>query len=150
MQDRHRGPFILHPASEVMRMSEIRFIQPPLGPSAIGPYSPAVASGGLLFVSGQIPRDADGTVVADSIEAATRQALHNLRAVLAAAGCAPHDVVKTTVFLQDLADFEGMNRAYAEFFGDHRPARSTVQVARLPANARVEIDCIAVLGSMAQ
>jgi len=126
-------------------MAEMRFVQPATGQSAIGPYSPAVVCGNLVFVSGQIPRDAAGNIVGDSIEAATQQALNNLRAVLAAAGCAPSDVVKTTVFLQDLADFGGMNTVYAEFFGTHRPARSTVQVAKLPAGARVEIDCIAVL-----
>lgn len=128
-------------------MPEMRFVQPANGQAAIGPYSPAVACGHLLFVSGQVPRDADGRLVGETIEAATWQALNNMRAVLAAAGCGPSDVVKTTVFLQDLADFDGMNRAYADFFGNHRPARSTVQVARLPANARVEIDCIAVLGA---
>jgi 2-iminobutanoate/2-iminopropanoate deaminase len=126
-------------------MKEMCFIQPVTGPGAIGPYSLAVACGGMVFVSGQIPRDSSGKIAGESIEAATTQALQNLRAVLAAAGCATHDVVKTTVFMQDLADFAGMNKAYAEFFGDHRPARSTVQVAKLPAGARVEIECIAAL-----
>jgi 2-iminobutanoate/2-iminopropanoate deaminase len=106
-----------------------------------------VACGNLLFVSGQIPRDAAGKMAGESIEAATWQALQNLRAVLTAAGCSTADVVKTTVFLQDLADFPAMNKAYAEFFGNHRPARSTVQAARLPADARVEIECIAVIGA---
>jgi 2-iminobutanoate/2-iminopropanoate deaminase len=126
-------------------MKEMCFIQPVTGPGAIGPYTPAVACGGLLFVSGQIPRDASGKMVGESIEAATTQTLQNLRAVLAAAGCATHDVVKTTVFMQDLAEFAGMNTAYAEFFGNHRPARSTMQAAKLPAGARVEIECIAAL-----
>jgi 2-iminobutanoate/2-iminopropanoate deaminase len=85
-------------------------------------------------------------MVTESIEAATCQALQNLRAVLAAAGCGPNEVVKTTVFLKDLADFAGMNKVYAEFFGNHRPARSTIQAAKLPADSRVEIDCIAVIG----
>jgi len=127
-------------------MQELRFIQAP-GLAAIGPYSPGVACGNLLFVSGQIPRDASGKMVDESIEAATRQALQNLRAVLAAAGCGSADVVKTTVFLRDMADFAGMNKAYAEFFENHRPARSTVQAARLPADARVEIECVAVLSA---
>jgi 2-iminobutanoate/2-iminopropanoate deaminase len=83
-------------------------------------------------------------MVGETIEAATRQSLINLRAVLSAAGCAPSNVVKTTVFLKDLDDFAGMNQVYAEFFGSHRPARSTVQAARLPADARVEIECIAI------
>ena len=127
-------------------MPEMNFITPSSGQSAIGPYSPGVACGNLLFVSGQIPRDNAGNMVGDSIEAATAQALQNLRGVLAAAGCGVAAVVKTTVFLRDLEDFAGMNKVYAEFFGNHRPARSTVQAARLPADARVEIECIAVLG----
>ena len=128
-------------------MPEMRFFQPSSGQPAIGPYSPGVACGQLLFVSGQIPRDASGNMAGASIEAATGQALQNLRGVLAAAGCSLADVVKTTVFLRDLADFAGMNKTYAEFFGNHRPARSTVQAAKLPADARVEIECIAVLGA---
>lgn len=114
--------------------------QPP-----IGPYSPAVVAGNTIYVSGQIPRDASGKLVNDSIESATRQSLENVRAVLLAAGCSPAGVVKTTVFMLDLAEFDGMNKVYAEFFGEHRPARSTVQVSRLPAGARVEIDCIAMV-----
>jgi 2-iminobutanoate/2-iminopropanoate deaminase len=122
---------------------ELQPIFPP-GSQPIGPYSPAIAAGNLVFVSGQIPRDAQGVVVSESIEKATAQALENLRTVLAAAGCAPGDVAKTTVFLKDLGDFDGMNKVYAQFFGGHRPARSSVQVAKLPADARVEIECIAV------
>jgi len=98
----------------------------------------------MVFVSGQIPRDASGKVIGESIEAATRQVLENLKSVLTAAGCSPADVVKTTVFLQDLNDFDGMNKVYAEFFSGHRPARSTVQVAKLPASSRIEIECIAM------
>lgn len=124
-------------------MSRLELIQPS-GSAPIGPYSPAVAAGDTVYVSGQIPRGADGKLVSDTIENATAAALANLKQVLAAAGCAPADVVKTTVFMQDLADFDGMNKSYAEFFGAHRPARSTVQAAKLPAGARVEIDCIAV------
>jgi 2-iminobutanoate/2-iminopropanoate deaminase len=123
-------------------MSQIQSFSP-AGTTTLGPYSPAVAYGNMVFTSGQIPRTAAGVIVADSIEAATQQVLENLRDVLASAGCTPQDVVKTTVFMQDLADFEGMNKTYAKFFGDHRPARSTVQVAKLPASARVEIECIA-------
>jgi 2-iminobutanoate/2-iminopropanoate deaminase len=116
----------------------------PAGATTLGPYSPAASYGNLVFTSGQIPRTADGKVVADSIEAATRQVLENLREVLKSAGCVPADVIKTTVFMQDLSDFDGMNKTYSAFFGEHRPARSTVQVAKLPANARVEIECIAI------
>lgn len=125
-------------------MGSIQSINPATGQAPIGPYSPAVVAGGFVFVSGQIPRDESGRMVAESIEAATRQSLANLKSILAAAGCVPPDVVKTTVFMQDLSDFEGMNKTYAEFFGEHRPARSTVQAARLPGNARVEIECIAL------
>ena len=115
----------------------------PPGAATLGPYSPAVSVGEFVYTSGQIPRNKAGAMVGETIEAATQLSLDNLREVLAAAGCTPADVIKTTVFMQDLNDFEGMNKAYAAFFGDHRPARSTVQVAKLPANARVEIECIA-------
>jgi 2-iminobutanoate/2-iminopropanoate deaminase len=125
-------------------MSHLKSHAPSAGQPPIGPYSPAMSGGNMVFVSGQIPRDASGKVVGESIEAATRLSLANLSAVLAAANCSPNDVVKTTVFMQDLADFEGMNKVYAEFFGQHRPARSTVQVAKLPGAARVEIECIAI------
>lgn len=126
-------------------MTPIKQIHPATGKPPIGPYSPAVVSNNTIYVSGQIPRTEDGKLISDSIEAATRQVLENLRAVLTAAGVTPSHVVKTTVFMLDLAEFDGMNKTYAEFFGEHRPARSTVQVSKLPAGARVEIDCIAVL-----
>ena len=119
----------------------------PINPAAqpvVGPYSPAIASGNWVFVSGQIPRNSSGQMVSATIEDATQQALANLHAVLGAAGCTPADVAKTTVYMQDLADFDGMNAVYAAFFAPHRPARSTVQVAKLPCAARVEIECIAV------
>lgn len=121
-------------------------ILPSSGQPPIGPYSPAMAVGNMVFVSGQIPRDASGKLCNETIEGATQQSLINLRAVLSAAGCSISDVAKTTVFLKDLNDFQGMNQVYADFFGTHRPARSTVQAARLPADARVEIECIAVRG----
>ena len=117
----------------------------PAGTTVLGPYSPVVVCGNQVYISGQIPRDAGGKIIADSIEAATGQCLMNLQGVLASAGCTPAHVVKTTVFMADLNDFDGMNKAYAAFFGENRPARSTVQVAKLPAGARVEIDCIALL-----
>jgi len=115
-------------------------------PKAIGPYSQAVAAGGFLFTAGQIPLDpATMKLVEGDIAAATHRVIDNLVAVLAGAGCQLTDIVKTTVFLADLADFAGMNEVYARRFGDHRPARSTVQVARLPAGARVEIEAVAKL-----
>lgn len=125
-------------------MAVVKLIGEVGGQATIGPYSPATVAGDMVFLSGQIPRDVSGKIVGASIEEATRQTLQNLSVVLAAAGCVPADVVKTTVFLQDMADYDGMNKTYATFFGGHRPARSTIQVAKLPAGARVEIECIAM------
>lgn len=114
-------------------------------PQAIGPYSQAVKAGNMLFVSGQIPLDpATGQLVAGDIEEQTRRVLLNLQAILEAAGLGLKDVVRTTVFLADLADFPKMNQVYAEFFGDDPPARTTVQAAALPRGALIEIDAIAV------
>jgi 2-iminobutanoate/2-iminopropanoate deaminase len=116
-------------------------------PQAIGPYSQAVRHGELIFASGQIPIDpATNQLVPGDITAQTRQVLTNLRAVLEASESGMTKVLKTTVFLTDLADFAEMNAVYAEAFGDHRPARSTVQVAALPKSVRIEIDVIAVRG----
>ena len=113
-------------------------------PVAIGPYSQAVADGDLIFCSGQIGIDpASGKMVEGGIEAETRRVLENLREVLAAAGLKLTDVVKTTVFVVSLADFEIVNRIYGEHFSAPYPARSTVQVAALPRQARVEIDALA-------
>lgn len=113
-------------------------------PPVAGPYSQAVAAGPLVFCSGQIPLDAKGELVKGDIVVQTVQALENLKAVLAAAGLTLKDVVKTTVFLADLADFSEMNRVYAEFFPDKPPARSTIQVAALPKSAAVEIEALAL------
>ncbi len=117
-------------------------------PVAGAPYSQAIAGGGFVFVSGQVPVDAvTGALVADDIITQTTQVLANTAAVLAAAGGTLADVVKATVFLVDLAtDFAPMNAVYAEAFGDHAPARSTVGVAALPLGARVEIEVIARIG----
>ena len=115
-------------------------------PAAIGPYSHAAKVGNLLICSGQIPVDpASGQLVADEIEAQTNQVLTNVKAVLASQGLAMTDVAKSTVFLTDMAEFPAMNALYAEHFGDHKPARSTIQVAALPLGARVEIEVIAEL-----
>ncbi|WP_040953034.1 RidA family protein [Gorillibacterium massiliense] len=114
-------------------------------PSAIGPYSQAVRFGNMLFTSGQIPLSADGTLVEGGIEAQTRQVLNNLKAVLAASGAGFTDVVKTTVFLKDMNHFAAFNEVYAEFFSEHKPARSTVEVARLPKDVFVEIELIAAI-----
>ncbi len=115
-------------------------------PAAIGPYSQAVKAGGFLFCSGQLPVDpATGDVVPGDVAAQTRQVLANLTAVLVAAGLDASRVVKTTVFLKDMGDFAAMNAVYAETFPAQPPARSTVEVARLPKDVRVEIEAVAVL-----
>lgn len=113
-------------------------------PKPVGPYSPAVRAGQFLFISGQIPIDpATGRMAAGDIADQTRQALRNLATLLAAAGLPIDAVVRTTVFLADMNDFQAMNAAYAEFFAEPYPARSTVQAARLPRDARIEIDAVA-------
>ena len=115
-------------------------------PRAIGPYSQAVRAGNLLFASGQIPIDpATGEFVAGGIAEQTTQVLKNLSAVMAAAGISLSQVVKTTVFLVDMDDFTAMNEVYAGFFGENPPARATVQAARLPRDAKVEIEATAVI-----
>lgn len=115
-------------------------------PGAIGPYSQAVKTGNLVFCSGQIPIDpATGNFVSENVAEQTEQVLINLSAVLEAAGTNLSNVVKTTVFLADMNDFTAMNEIYAKFFAANKPARATVQAARLPRDARVEIECIAVI-----
>lgn len=112
-------------------------------PAAIGPYSQGILVDGYLYTSGQIALRADGTLHPGDTRAQTEQVLANLEAILSAAGASRADVVKATVYLLDLADFAAMNEVYGAFFGGHKPARSTVQVARLPKDARVEIDFVA-------
>ena len=113
-------------------------------PAAIGPYSQAVRSGNLLFISGQIPLDpATSQVVTGDIAVQTDRVLRNLAAILEAAGSSLAKVLKTTVYLRDLEEFARMNEIYAKYFGDAPPARATVQVARLPRDVSVEIDLIA-------
>ena len=114
-------------------------------PRAIGPYAQAISAGDFLFTSGQIGLDpATGELVAGGFEAQARRVFANLEAVLTAAGCGFGDVVKATVYLADMADFPVLNAVYAEVFGDHKPARSTVQAAALPKAARLEIDLLAL------
>jgi len=113
-------------------------------PAAIGPYSQAIRSGDLVFLSGQIPLDpATGELVSGGIEEQTRRVMTNLGAVLTAAGASFENVVKTTIYLADLGDFGAVNGVYASYFGQPAPARATVQVAALPKGARVEIDATA-------
>jgi 2-iminobutanoate/2-iminopropanoate deaminase len=124
-----------------------RIVSADAAPAAIGPYSQAIIAGGFLFTAGQIPLDpVTKQVVEGDIVPQTQQVMQNLHAVLAAAGASWKDVVKTTVFLQDMADFPRMNEVYAAVMGDARPARSTVQVAGLPRGVSVEIELVAHLG----
>jgi 2-iminobutanoate/2-iminopropanoate deaminase len=119
-------------------------IASPDAPKAIGPYSPAVRAGQLLFVSGQVPFDpATGNMVEGDITVQARRVLDNIGALLKAGGLAFADVVRTTIFLADMNDFTAVNEVYATYFSQPFPARATVQVARLPKDARVEIDAIA-------
>ena len=123
-----------------------KIIRTSLGPSAIGPYSQAVVAGNLIFVSGQIPLDpATGNLIEEKdIKAQTRRVLLNLRGVLEGAGVSLANVVRTTVFLKDMGAFADFNEVYGEFFNVDPPARATVEVARLPKDVAVEIDCIAM------
>src|SRR5688500_852943 len=124
-----------------------RAITSPSGPPALGPYSPAIRSGNFVFVSGQIPIDpASGELIPEKdIASQTRRVLLNMQALLAAAGATLDQVVRTTVFLKDMNDCAGMNGAYSEFFTHTPPARATVEVARLPKDVGIEVDCIAML-----
>jgi 2-iminobutanoate/2-iminopropanoate deaminase len=124
----------------------LEFVSTPGAPKAIGPYSQAVISNGFLFSAGQVALDpAKGELVSGGIAEQTTRALENLRAILEEAGTGFTRVIKTTVFLVDMADFTAMNEIYGRVFGAHRPARSTVAVAALPRGARVEIEVIATV-----
>jgi 2-iminobutanoate/2-iminopropanoate deaminase len=135
--------FCLFRSAEDVFVKEI--VSTESAPGAIGPYSQAIKAGGLVFCSGQIPIDPQtGEFVSELVSEQTEQVLKNLSEVLKAAGTSLDNVVKTTVFLADMNDFVEMNEVYSRFFADNKPARATVQAARLPRDARVEIDCIAV------
>lgn len=126
----------------------IQPVSSPNAPAAIGPYSQAIVHGGLVWCSGQIALDpATGQVVEGGVDAQAKQVLKNLDAVLSAAGSDRTRVLRTTVYLRDMADFAAVNAVYAAFFGDTRPARATVAVAGLPRDVRVEIDCVAAVGA---
>ncbi len=127
------------------RASGLGVVATDAAPKAIGPYSQAITMDGLVFTAGQVALDPQsGELVGRTTAEQTEQVFANLKAVLAAAGTALGNVVKTTVYLADMADFGQMNEVYAKHFGSHKPARSTVQAAGLPKGARVEIDVIAV------
>jgi 2-iminobutanoate/2-iminopropanoate deaminase len=124
----------------------MQFLATEEAPRAIGPYSQAVRSGNTIYTSGQIPLDpATGEIVDGDFETLTRRVFENLKAVLESGGASFSNVVKATVFLKSMSDFQALNGVYAEYFGDHKPARSTVAVADLPKGVPVEIDLIAVV-----
>ncbi len=125
----------------------MKILSTPNAPAAIGPYSQGVGSQGFLFLSGQIPLDpATGKLVEGDIAAQTERVLENLKAILESGGSSLRQVVKTTVYLKDMNEFARMNEVYARYFSEDPPARATVEVARLPRDVRVEIDCIAAVG----
>lgn len=120
-------------------------VQTDKAPKAIGPYSQAVKANGFVFVSGQIPIDpATGQLAQGSVADLTKQVMSNLTNILETAGSSLDNVVKTTIYLKDMNDFEAVNTTYAEYFPNHKPARATVEVARLPKDVKVEIDAVAV------
>ena len=128
-------------------MSELKVVRTDEAPGAIGPYSQAIVSDGWVFCSGQIPMDpATGQLVDGDVAAQTDRVMQNLAAVLQAAGASLNTVVKTTVFLDDMGDFSAMNVVYGRHFGDHKPARATVQAAGLPKAVSVEIEVVARVG----
>ena len=130
-----------------MKRSGLGVVATDSAPKAIGPYSQAIVVDGMAYTAGQVALDPKtGDLVGKTVAEQTEQVLKNLSAVLAAAGSSLGQVVKTTVYLADMADFAAMNEVYARHFGTHKPARSTVQAAGLPKAARVEIDAIAVVG----
>ena len=136
---------VVKKTAAVPRQTRRTVISTELAPKAIGPYSQAIRANGFVFCAGQTPIDpAAGRLVEGDVAAQTRRVLQNLSAVLEASDASLAKVVKTTVFLTDMANFKAMNEVYAEFFPEHPPARSTVAVAGLPLGAQVEIECIAL------
>ncbi|MGE0738127.1 RidA family protein [Sulfurimonas sp.] len=124
----------------------MKFVQTNKAPSAIGPYSQAVVANGMVFTSGQIALTPEGVMLENDVVVQTKQVLKNLQAVLEEAGSSMGGVIKTTIFLASMDDFATVNEIYAEAFGSHKPARSTVAVKTLPKNALVEIDAVALVG----
>ena len=135
--------FLLNQLFKEKRKMQKEIVSTDQAPSAIGPYSQAVKICNLMFTSGQIPLNKEGEIVGGSIEEQTRQVLRNLAEVLKAGGSSLDNVMKTTVFLKNMGDFVPFNSVYTEFFGERPPARSTVEVARLPKDVLVEIEAIA-------
>jgi len=121
----------------------MKFISTDATPKEVGPYSQGVLTGGMLYTSGQVGLNANGKLAGDDVKAQTKQVLINLLETVKAAGGSLEDIIKTTVYLRDINDFITMNTVYAEFFGNHKPARSTVAVAGLPIGVKILVDCIA-------
>jgi 2-iminobutanoate/2-iminopropanoate deaminase len=129
-------------------MASLNAVKTDAAPAAIGPYSQAIVANGMVFTAGQIPLDPATMqlVGGDDVAAQTERVMQNLAAILESARASLQSVVKTTVYLKDMDDFGAMNEVYGRHFGDHRPARSTVQAAKLPKDVRVEIDAVAIVG----
>lgn len=125
----------------------MKFVATKEAPQAIGPYSQAIEANGFIYTSGQIALKADGSMETRDVEHQTHQVMKNLFYVLEAAGAHFNDVIKTTIYLADMDDFNIVNNVYAHYFGAHKPARSTIAVKTLPKNALVEIECIALAGA---
>lgn len=123
----------------------MQVVSTPNAPQAIGPYSQAIVANGMVFTSGQIALDTNGNIVSDDVKEQTKQVLKNLSEVLKAAGSSLDKVVKATIYLSDMNDFQAVNEVYGSFFNEHKPARSTVAVKTLPLNVKVEIDFIALV-----
>lgn len=127
-------------------MMTLKSIRTDHAPAAIGPYSQAIVAGDVVYTAGQVPLDpSSGEIVGSTIEEQTARVLESLAAILEAAGASLKTVIKTTVFISDMAEFAAMNEVYARCFGDHKPARSTVQAARLPKDVKVEIEAVAAI-----
>jgi len=125
----------------------IKFIKTENAPAAVGPYSQGVMGGNVLFISGQLPADPKGgEPIAGDIKKAARQSLENMKAIVEEAGGSIHNICKVNVFVRDISKFSDVNEVYADFFGDHKPARSLVEVSGMPKNAEIEIEAIAVIG----
>ncbi|KAG0267534.1 hypothetical protein DFQ27_008675 [Actinomortierella ambigua] len=134
--------------TQIRTMSSLKVINSSAAPAALGPYSQAIAANGLVFCSGSIPIDPkSGEIIGSEVKAQTRQVFANMTEVLKASNASLSSVVKTTVFLKNMNDFVAMNEVYGELMGDARPARSTVEVARLPKDVLVEIECVAVVNN---
>jgi 2-iminobutanoate/2-iminopropanoate deaminase len=127
-------------------MSQIKRVETANAPAAIGPYSQGIIANGFVYTAGQIPLDPKtGELVEGDIATQTKRVMESLKAILEQAGASLQTVVKTTVFLKSMDDFAAMNTVYAEYFGDHKPARSTVQAAKLPRDVNVEIEAVALV-----